>query len=301
MKNIFTSSVFAMVTGILIFLSIPIVEAADGRLPNEWKNPIEKVAEFQEPVNGENSTEMINNLIRENIIPIGKFIFIAVGLLFIGLYAYQMSIGMGEEDQITTQRSNILFAALGFTIMGIAAQAAEIIDPIREGDTSQLLDQTATDELVRSIINYMELLLGTIAIAVIFYAGIRMITANGEEERVTEGKNTMMYGFLGFVIVMLADPLITKVFYPKLGQQNIGQQEAENFVIEGLGVLEFLLTFLGAIIFIAFIYAAFQFLMAGLDEEKKTTAINTLIWTAIGFVIILISYSIVMFFIPGNG
>ncbi len=300
MKQIFTSSVLAMLTAIIIFLTIPMVEAAQGRLPDEYKKPIEKVSEFQEPVKGEDSTEMLNNLIKENIIPIVKFIFIAVGLLFIGLYAYQMSIGMGDDEQLSGQKSNLIFAALGFTVMTIALQLSEIIDPNREGDTSTFLDKDATDILIRDLINYIELGLGAIAIAVIFYGGMRMITANGDEERVTEGKNILMYGFLGFVIVMLAKPLITKVFYPKLGSQNIGQDQAKTFIEEGLGVLEFLLTFLGVIIFIAFIYAAFMFLLAGIDEEKKSTAINTLIWTAIGFIIVLISYSIVMFFLPGN-
>ena len=260
------------------------------------KQPIETVEGFQKPVQGD-SVEMIHSLILENFIPIVRYIFIGVALIFFGMYSYYMVLGTGEEDQLTEQRKNFLYGAIGFTLIGIAAQIVEVFDPFRRGDNREIFDQEKAQAVTQVIINYVELSLAAIAIAVIFYAAVRMITANGDEEKVTQGKNLFKYGFIGFVLVMLADPLVNNVFFPQLGDSNVGQGESENFIIQGLGVLKFVLTFVGAIILISFIVAAVLFFTALDDDDRMERAKRTLIWTAVGMVVIVISYTIVVFFI----
>lgn len=292
-------SIFAVVSALLTFLFFCApLSFADGRLPDEWRNTPERIAEFQQPVAGADSAEMLNTLFRQNIIPIGKFIFIGVGLLFFAMYAYRIALGTGDDDQFSEQRSNLLFAMLGFLIIALAAEAVEIINPLRSGDTSQILDQNQVDSVVQTIVNVLELSLGTIAIAVIFYGGIRMITANGDEERVKEGRNMLLYGFLGFIFVMLANPLVTEIFYPSLGNQTIGTEQATSFIVQGFGILKFLLQFVAIIIFIAFLYSGFMFLFGGLNDDQTEQAKRTLIWTVVGFIVVIISYSLVLFFLP---
>lgn len=282
--------------GVIVFLTDSV--NAEGRLPEAFKEVPQRVAEFQEPVSGENSTEMINTLIRENIIPLGKFIFIGVGLLFFAVYAYRIALGTGSDDQLSTQRSNLLFAVLGFLIIALAEEVVAITNPIRSGDTSKLVEQSQLDSVVQTIVNVLELSVGTIAIAVVFYGGIQMVTANGDEEKVSIGKRMLLYGFLGFVFIMLAHPLVTEIFYPAMGSQNLGNAQAQNLVQQGLGILQFVLQFLAILIFLAFLYSGFMFLFGGLNEDAQGKAKQSLLWTILGFIIVIISYSLVLFFIP---
>ena len=271
---------------------------AKGNLPDQWRTPIESVEQIQTPISADNTQDMVNILVKEVLIPIGRYIFIGVGILFLALYAYLMALGTGSEDTMTEQRTNILFAAAGFLVIGFASEFIKIFDPTEKNNV--IVDIEQVDSVLLSIVNFMELALGAIAIMAIFYGGIRLITYNGVEERLTDGKNIMLYGFLGFVFVMLADPLVNAVFYPAAGTENIGDEQAGNLIEQAFGILRFLLTFFGAIIFIAFLYAGFLFLLAGVDEEQKEKAKKVLIWTVVGFVIMVVSYAIVMFFIPSE-
>lgn len=290
---LFTSGIFFILLNFLLIFT-----TYASLLPKEWKTVTDRVNEFQEPVKGDDSQEMLNSLFRKNVIPIAKFIFIGLSLVFMALYAYKMAIGTGGDDQLSEQRTNILFAVLGFSVLGISAEIVEIVNPIRENSSSELLDQEKVDSTIQSIINFMELGLGAIAIMLIFYGGVRLITANGDDETVTSAKNTLVYGFLGVIIVMLADPLITEVFYPDLGKGEVGDESAGNFVAQGFGLLKFFLQFMAIIIFIAFIYAGFLYILAGDNDDQTSTAKRILIWSLVGIIIILLSYSIVMFFVP---
>jgi len=97
---------------------------------------------------------------------------------------------------------------------------------------------------------------------------------------------------------MIAKPLVTQVFYPQLGVSDIGKTQTENFLAEAFGILEYLLQFLGILVFVAFVYASINYLISASDSEKRESAKNILIWSVIGMIIILFSYSIVMFFVP---
>jgi hypothetical protein len=290
---LFTSGIFFILLNFLLIFT-----TSASLLPSQWKNINDRVTEFQEPVKGDTSQEMLNTLFRKNIIPIAKFVFIGLSLVFIAIYAYKMAIGTGEESQMTEQRTNILFAILGFSVLGISAEVIEIVNPIRENSTNELIDKDKVDSTLQSIINFMELGLGAIAVILIFYGGIKLITANGDDEALTSAKNILLYGFLGVIIVMLADPLITQVFYPDLGNGDVGDESAGNFVAQGFGLLKFFLQFMAIIIFIAFIYAGFLYILAGDNDDQTSTAKKILIWSLVGVVIILLSYSIVMFFVP---
>jgi hypothetical protein len=145
----------------------------------------------------------------------------------------------------------------------------------------------------------LQLSLGTLAIGSLFYAGFRFISAHGEEEAVTKAKNIFKWGFIGLIFVILADPLITKVFYPE--SQQVTDAEAQEFTKQMVAVLKFLLTFLGILAFTALIVSGFLYITSFGDEEKHSTAKNIIISSIIGILLILSSFALINIFIPpGN-
>jgi hypothetical protein len=286
--------------GVLFFCLIgssAVALADDTRLPNAWERNVEQIDGIQVTNHGETSTEIINSLVRTSIIPIAKYIFIGIALLFLGMYTYYMAIGMGEEEQLTGQRKNFLFAIVGFTVLGISSKVVEIIDPIRENN-SELIDTEKAQDVVQQIIFYLEVGLGIVAVMIVAYGAMRMITADGDDERASSGKNILKYGFIGIIAVMLADPLVNTVFYPNSGTTGVGDAEAGNFIQQGAGLLLFVLQFFAIALFISFVVAGFLYMTAGAEDEQSEKAKNTLIWTAIGALIVIASFTILKLFVP---
>ncbi len=277
---------------------IPSFTLADsGHLPSEYKTVVENLKEVQKPIEGDGAVDMTTKLIKEKIVPLGKFLFIGIGLVYLGLYAYKVVLGTGDDDQIETQKTNIVYATIGFGLVALAEPMTKIFDPIGSEDETKLLQEKAVESIAMILVNSAEVLLGTVLVILVFYAGIQLVTADGDDETITQAKNTFKYSFIGILIIMLAKPLVTQVFYPNKGDTHPGTSQVQAFLTEAFGVLEYILQFMGILVFISFVYASILYIISGTDDEKRSQAKDILIWTAIGMVIIVFSYSIIMFFI----
>lgn len=281
------------------FLS-PAYANEDGRLPSSYRTIIEKSEGLQSASSLQgDSVEIINTLVRDKIVGIFKYIFIGISLIFMAMYAYSLSIGMGDEEQFTEQRKNFLFAIIGFFILGLASKIVEIVDPYQnEAFQTQIFDQEKTQSILQTVITYLEVGLGVIAIVVIFYGALMMIMSDGDDERTGMGKNILKYGFMGIAAVMLADVLVNKIFFTPeaIAGKGLGEKETTEFLKQGMGILEFGLQFLAIGIFISFLISGFLYMTAGDDEDQETKAKNTLIWTAIGTVVVVSSFGLMSFF-----
>ena len=292
----------AFLFSVCIFFAFPHAEtfAASGHLPSVYNDFANRLNEIEKPASGGDAVDMTQKLIKEKIVPLAKFIFIGVGLIFIGMYAYQVVLGMGEDDQLSKEKENIMYAAMGFALVALAEPITKILDPIGAENVTQVLQKSAFESVIMLVVNALEVLLGTLLVLLIFYAGMKMVTADGDDEAMGDAKNMFQYSFVGVIIIMIAKPLVTQVFYPQLGVVDIGKTQAENFLAEAFGVLEYLLQFLGVLVFVSFVYASVNYLISASDDAKRESAKNILLWSVIGMVIILFSYSIVMFFVPSS-
>ncbi len=72
-----------------------------------------------------------------------------------------------------------------------------------------------------------------------------------------------------------------------------GLIQSESIVDVTLGWIQFGLTLVGTIAFVAFIYAGFLYVTSFANEENAESAKKTIIWTSIGLIVILISYAAV--------
>lgn len=58
--------------------------------------------------------------------------------------------------------------------------------------------------IIMRVINVMMLLIGTFAFLVIFYSGVLLVTANGDEGKIEKGKNMIVPAILGLVFAFLS-------------------------------------------------------------------------------------------------
>jgi len=178
----------ALFFGVMVFMCSSVAFASGGHLPSAYNSFANRIKEIEKPIEGTDAIDMTQNLIKEKIIPLGKFLFIGVGLIFLGMYAYRIVLGKGEDDQLKTEQENIVYAAVGFALIALAEPMTKIFDPIGAKDVTQILQQSAFESVITIIINTLEILLGTILVILIFYAGMKLVTADGDEEVMSNAK-----------------------------------------------------------------------------------------------------------------
>ncbi len=73
---------------------------------------------------------------------------------------------------------------------------------------------------VQTIINVVIGLVGVIAVVVMIIGGINFITSQGDTNKVTKARNTILYGVVGLIVALLAFAIVNFVMDEMLGIQN---------------------------------------------------------------------------------
>jgi hypothetical protein len=129
----------------------------------------------------------------------------------------------------------------------------------------------------------------------------------GDEESVSDGRKVFFWAVIGFVIMMIAEPLVKMVYGSNTcwGKTLFGVPiECTQRVLNAswsLGVIAKIIVILNGFIalttVIMIMYAGFLILTGGGDEEKNDKAKKTIAYALIGVVILLFSYVIYRFMI----
>jgi hypothetical protein len=64
------------------------------------------------------------------------------------------------------------------------------------------------NELIKTVINVISVIVGAIAVVMIIVGGFRYVTSGGKEDSVRGAKSTIMYALIGLVIVALAQIVV---------------------------------------------------------------------------------------------
>ena len=87
---------------------------------------------------------------------------------------------------------------------GANLQVGAECDPDTDTDSS-------INKLLETVINFISLVVGVIAVIMIIIGGVKYITSGGDSGNVTGAKNTILYAVIGLVIVALAQLIVNFV------------------------------------------------------------------------------------------
>ena len=68
--------------------------------------------------------------------------------------------------------------------------------------------QINENELITTVINFLSLIVGVVAVIMIIIGGLKYITSGGDSGNVTGAKNTILYAVIGIIIVVLAQIIV---------------------------------------------------------------------------------------------
>lgn len=250
--------------------------------------------------------------IRNVLIQIFKSLAIAVFILaviiaFISVIRLLTS-GNGEED-FSTWMMTLVWSIAGLFLISIAYTI------IRQFETRVFSEQTintqtvynAVINIIYPLLNFLRYIAATCFFLTAIYAFYRIVTSAGNEEGFDEGKKIFIGSIIGFVIMMIAEPLV-RIAYGggKCGGNTIFgvPTNCTNRVFDASSVLGtiakiivFLNGFIALVVIIMIIYAGFLVLTGAGDEEKNDKAKKTISYALIGVIILIFSYVIYRFMI----
>lgn len=269
---------------------------ASGILESGWENAFEKEGALVKPGEGDSIT-LVRNIFFERILPQFKYLFAFVSILVWTVYVLLMITSAGSEEQVSKNRQNLLWGAFGFLTISLAVMIGEVFAPTRPD--ADVIDIVGAQLFAQKIVGFIQLFLTPIAVAMIAYAGIKLIIGGGDDKEPGNAKKILAWGLTGLVIAMVAEPLVNTVFYP--GPENApGTAEQGNFAAILMDVLRFFLSFLAVLVLVSFVLAGAYYLTSFGDESRHKRATSIMLASVLGVVIILMAFVIISAFVPGD-
>ena len=141
------------------------------------------------------------------------------------------------------------------------------------------------------------------AIVMIVFSGFVMITANGNEEKITKGKDSLKWSVLGLALALLSYAIIAAImnFTGATIPQGAGTTPSaqpinpfgdKNFYGLLLDMITGFLNVAGIIAVLMIIIGGFKYITAAGNDEQATQAKTTLQWAVIGVIVIILAYVI---------
>lgn len=116
-----------------------------------------------------------------------------------------------------------VYAAGGLSDVCQSGGAAAGSTAVCQNQGENLRDNKFTTALTNTLL----FVLGTVAVIVIVIGGIRYATANGDPQKITSAKNTIMYAVVGLIVAVMAWAIVTFVVTSVAGGNSGSQSQAQ--------------------------------------------------------------------------
>lgn len=261
---------------------------------------------------GDDAKSILENLvygIAQNV----REVIAALAIAFLVLSGFFLVTAQGEEEQVTKQKKNILWALIGLAILSMSGAIMEIFkfacpDGVCESyftDANTLRERVHKFDLqVQIIVTFIRYIIGSIAILYIVRSALKMIVAGYKEEVTTEEKKTIWAILIGLLIIGISDFFVRKVLYkvrpyPSTIEDDI-VVNPEKGIEQIIGITNFIVTFAGPVAVLMLVVGAILYLMSGGDETRMNRAKELIMYTLVGIIVIYSAYGIVATFISGT-
>ncbi len=206
--------------------------------------------------------------------------FLAIAIWFFFYYGVRLLLEGEEESTISETKSAYGYGIAGAAIVSLAGIFADAFS-----DPTDIVDPEPIRDSLALVIRFMFLAVSISVTAAIVFLGVRLILLQGNESEIEQQKKRFFHGLLGVAVILLAD-VIVGAFLPGYGSVVIAQ--------ELVGIINFILTLLGALAVLAVIIAGIM-LVVSVDEGLKDRARKTIFTTVIALIVVFCALLIVRF------
>lgn len=126
--------------------------------------------------------------------------------------------------------------------------------------------------VIFTVIDFMKYLIGGIAVIFVIIVGVRLVTAAKKVDEVSEkAKEGLKYIIYGLILIIIADELVTKVFFGEYGECVASASNAKECAKLGGGLLKgiysFVLSMMGTLAVFILVLTGFRLVTSAGNEE----------------------------------
>ncbi|MEK7528140.1 MAG: hypothetical protein AAB592_00025 [Patescibacteria group bacterium] len=152
--------------------------------------------------------------------------------------------------------------------------------------------------VIFQVIDFAKYLLGGLAIIFLVIGGVKLITAGGDIEEVSDKEEeNLKYVLYGLGLTIIADVLVKQVIFGEYGECYASETNAESCAKAGAfqvrGIYNFIEVFLGTIAVLMFVLAGFRLATSAGDEEVVNQQKNRIGAAIVGIILVAFSELVV--------
>lgn len=145
-----------------------------------------------------------------------------------------------------------------------------------------------------NVLDFAKYLIGAIAVLYIIMAGVSLINAGGEVDKISEEqKESLKLIIYGLILIIIGDELVTKVFFGDYGECIASASNAAECAKQGSSLIKGLYSLALAALATAAIFmialAAFRLITSAGDEETIGKQKKRIMWSVVGLIVAGIS------------
>jgi hypothetical protein len=164
---------------------------------------------------------------------------------------------------------------------------------------------TNVSSLFTAVLFWTGTVVALIAMVMIIYSGAKMVFAQGDQQAISEAKNSLTYALSGFLVMTFAYVMVSMVqyfigvntqqpnnsfFYNPLRDNVLFDGDAPSFVVS---TILNLINLIGLIAMFFIILNGFKYMLARGNEEQIAKAKAGVTWSVIGLILTILSYTII--------
>jgi len=232
-----------------------------------------------------------------------KNIFYIIATVFFLVIALRLILASNTEEELGKFKKGIIWITIWLIVMQIAFV---FVDTLYRPEISVNLAMRLFDDVVFPFISLLQFLASFFFIAIAIYAFYRLVTANGNEEAISNTKKTIWFALIGFIIVRFASEIV-QAFYgtvdcwlhstDDLLDQCSNIQDLSEGVQIIINLINWLNAFVAIVVLIMIIYAWAQILLSAWDEEKLKKSKSSLIYITIWILVLIANFLILTIFL----
>lgn len=208
-------------------------------------------------------------------------------------------INSGEEDKLTKARNTIAISLVAVMALYLTPKLVEAIfsaggpTGVFSSQAGVVAGATVFAIEIYGIIRWIEVLIAPFAIALIVLSGIKAIGSFGKEDGPAALRREVFAVVVG-ILILLLDPIIKMTLgIPPTGIGLPGVPTPVPILVRAINIGNQLLLFLSLVAVGIVIYAGIEMMVSMGEEEAQTKSKALLTRAAIGFVVLILSYSLI--------
>ena len=302
MKKLFLTLVFGMMLlggdiGVLAENRLPLQETNYDKIIQ--RNIIKKQLDISQE-KGEGTEIGFRNLFqgkKSKIIFVVNILLGAFAILWLVVLGAKFIIAQGDVEKLTKYKTEFGWIVVGLICISVAEYAGfQILDP-----TKDILEGSSANNFqgkIHQIKWYIEILIVGIILIKTMMVGYDLITGGEDDEAIEREKGFFQTFFFGAFFILMAEVLVRIFAGENKAGDFVGPKEAVGQAVsEIVGLLNFILSFVGVTALIMLILASLYYVISFGNEDQMNRAKRIIISCIIGIVIVISSYTYMRFLI----